>query len=347
MKFANSLSVEGKEGPPLSPLAVVAIGGNSLIKDSAHQSLPDQKAAVRETAIHIAEMVVQGWNVVITHGNGPQVGFILLRSELARHVLHHTLPLDVAGADSQGGIGYMIQQALGNEFRRRGLSKQTVTLVTQTLVDPADPALQHPSKPIGLFYDAKEAEQKRREEGWTMLDDAGRGWRRVVTSPYPRRIIEGPLIETMVRAGYVVISTGGGGIPVVAGESGDLVGIEAVIDKDLASSLLASTLHADLLLISTGVEKIALNYRKPGQRDLDQLTLSEAHRYLEEGQFARGSMEPKVRAAIEYLERGGKAALITMPEVITRALLGETGTWILPDGTSRPVYELTQAFLLQ
>src|SRR6266567_3333359 len=293
MKFANSLSVESKEGPPVSPLAVVAIGGNSLIKDSAHQSLPDQKAAVRETVIHIAEMVARGWNVVITHGNGPQVGFILLRSELARHVLHH------------------------------------------------------PSKPIGLFYDANEAEQKRREEGWSMVEDAGRGWRRVVPSPYPRRIIEGPLIEMMVRAGYVVISTGGGGIPVIAGENGELVGIEAVIDKDLASSLLASTLHADLLLISTGVEKIALNYRKSGPRDLDQLTLSEAHRNLEEGQFARGSMEPKVRAAIEYLERGGKAALITMPEMITRALLGETGTWILPDSTPRPIYALTQAFLLQ
>ena len=320
------------------PLAVIAIGGNSLIKDSAHQSLPDQKAAVRETAGHIAAMVAQGWDVVITHGNGPQVGFILLRSELARDVLHHTLPLDVAGADSQGGIGYMIQQALGNEFRRRGLPKQTVTLVTQTLIDPADPALQHPSKPIGLFYDASEAEQRRREHGWTMMEDAGRGWRRVVPSPYPRRIIESALIETMVRAGFVVISTGGGGIPVIADEHGDLVGIEAVIDKDLASSLLASTLRADLLLISTGVEKIALNYRRPDQQDLDQLTLSEARHYLDARHFAKGSMEPKVRAAVEYLERGGKAALVTTPEAIFRALLGETGTWILPDGASRPAY---------
>src|SRR5215469_3722357 len=317
----------------MSKLAVVAIGGNSLIKDEAHRSVPDQFNAVRETTVHIADMVAQGWNVVITHGNGPQVGFILLRSELARHVLHHTLPLDVAGADSQGGIGYMIQQALGNEFRRRDLSKQTVTLVTQTLVDPADPALQRPSKPIGLFYDAQEAEQKQREEGWTMLEDAGRGWRRVVPSPYPRRIIEGPLIEMLVRAGYVVISTGGGGIPVIASENGDLVGIEAVIDKDLASSLLASTLHADLLLISTGVEKIALNYRQPNQRNLDHVTLSEAQHYLDAGHFAKGSMEPKIRAAIEYLQQGGKAVLITMPETITPALAGKTGTWILPDET--------------
>jgi len=314
-------------------LAVVAIGGNSLIRDSDHQSPEDQKAAVRETAGHIAEMVAQGWNVVVTHGNGPQVGFILLRSELARHVLHHTLPLDVAGADSQGSIGYMIQQALGNEFQRRGLSKQTMTLVTQTLVDPADPAMQHPSKPIGLFYTAEEAKQKQREQGWTMMEDAGRGWRRIVPSPDPLQIIESPAIEAMVQAGFVVVSTGGGGIPVIVDANGGLVGVEAVIDKDLASSLLASTLHADLLLISTGVEKIALNYRKPDQRDLDQLVLSEAQRYLDEGQFAKGSMEPKIRAAIEYLERGGKAVLITMPETIPQALAGKTGTWILPDNS--------------
>jgi len=319
----------------MSPLAVIAIGGNSLIKDNTHQSIPDEKAAIRETAGHIAEMIAQGWNVVITHGNGPQVGFILLRSELARHALNQTVPLDVAGADSQGGIGYMIQQALGNELRRRGLSKQTVTLVTQTLVDPADPAMHHPSKPIGRFYNAEEAEQMQREHAWTMMEDAGRGWRRVVPSPYPRKIIESSLIETMVNVGVVVISTGGGGIPVIADQKGDLVGIEAVIDKDLASSLLASTLHADLLLISTGVEKIALNYHQPDQRDLDQLILSEAQHYLEEGHFAKGSMEPKIRAAIEFLQYGGKAVLITRPETITRALAGETGTWILPNGAPR------------
>jgi len=319
----------------MSPLAVIAIGGNSLIKDNTRQSIPDEKAAIRETVGHIAEMIAQGWNVVITHGNGPQVGFILLRSELARHVLNQTVPLDVAGADSQGGIGYMIQQALGNELRRRGLSKRTVTLVTQTLVDPADPAMQHPSKPIGLFYNAQEAQQRQHEHGWTMIEDAGRGWRRVVPSPYPRKIIESSLIETMVNTGVVVISTGGGGIPVIADQNGDIVGIEAVIDKDLASSLLASTLHADLLLISTGVEKIALNYRQHDQHDLDKLTLGEAQNYLDEGHFAKGSMEPKIRAAIEYLQHGGKAVLITRPETITRALAGETGTWILPNGAPR------------
>jgi carbamate kinase len=232
----------------------------------------------------------------------------------------------------------MIQQALGNELRGRGLPKQTVTLVTQTLVDPADPAMQRPSKPIGLFYTAEEAEQKQREYDWTMIEDAGRGWRRAVPSPYPQRIVESMTIEAMARGGTIVICTGGGGIPVIAGENGDLVGVEAVIDKDLASSLLASTLHADLLLVSTGVEKIALYYHTPDQRNLDSLTLSQAGRYLDQGHFARGSMEPKIRAVIEYLERGGKAALITMPEAITRALAGQTGTWILPDGMPRPVY---------
>jgi carbamate kinase len=326
----------------MAPLAVIAIGGNSLIKDSTHQSLPDQKTTVRETAHHIAEMIAQGWNVVITHGNGPQVGFILLRSELAQHVLHHTLPLDVAGADSQGGIGYMIQQALGNEFRRRGFSKQVVTLVTQTLVDPADPALEHPSKPIGLFYSVDEVEQRQREYGWTMMEDAGRGWRRVVSSPQPRQIVESVVIKTMAHAGIIVVCAGGGGIPVIPDENGNLVGIEAVIDKDLASSVLARVLHADLLLISTGVEKIALNYGKPNQRDLDVLMLSEARCHLNEGHFAKGSMEPKIRAVIQYLEQGGKAALITMPETIPQALAGETGTWVLPDGMPRPVYTPTE-----
>lgn len=314
------------------PLAVVAIGGNSLIKDSAHQTVPDQWVAVRETAVHIADMIAQGWDVVVTHGNGPQVGFILLRSELARQVLH-PVPLDSCGADTQGALGYMIQQALYNEFRRRQMTKLAVTLVTQTLVDRADPAMLHPSKPIGPFYDAEQATKLQQDDGWAMVEDAGRGWRRVVPSPYPRAIIESAAIEAMVRDGFVVIAVGGGGIPVVADEEGHLTGVEAVIDKDLASSLLASTLHADLLLISTAVEKVALNYRKLDQRDLDRLTLSEAQCYLDEGQFARGSMGPKIQAAIEYLERGGQAALITLPQTIGRALAGETGTWLVPDLT--------------
>src|SRR5579883_157764 len=321
----------------MAHLAVVAIGGNSLIKDSAHQTVPDQWNAVRETAAHIAAMIGQGWNVVITHGNGPQVGFILLRSELSRHKLH-PVPLDSCGADTQGAIGYMIQLALHNEFRRRGINREAVTLVTQVLVDAGDPALQQPGKPIGPFYSEEQAKELQAKEGWAMAEDAGRGWRRVVASPRPREIIERASIQTMIDNGFVVVAAGGGGIPVVRDEQGDLHGIEAVIDKDLASSLLASSINADLLLISTAVEKVALNYRKPDQRDLDVLSVSEAKRYFDEGQFARGSMGPKIQAALEYLERGGKAALITMPETIERALAGETGTWILPDGAEMPAY---------
>jgi len=311
-------------------LAVVAIGGNSLIKDGTHQSVPDQLNAVRETAVHIAGMIEQGWNVVITHGNGPQVGFILLRSELASNVLH-TVPLDSCGADSQGAIGYMIQQSLHNEFLCRGIRRQCVTVVTQVLVDSNDPAMQNPSKPIGSFYKEEEARAKMNKEGWVMSEDAGRGWRRVVPSPIPREIIERDVIDTLIKNGFIVVAVGGGGIPVVRDKAGNLAGVEGVIDKDLASSLLASELNAELLLISTAVEKAALNFKKPNQLDLDRITLSEAKRYYEEGHFAKGSMGPKIKAIINYLERGGRAALITMPETIGKALAGQTGTWIIPD----------------
>jgi carbamate kinase len=314
----------------MSKLAVVAIGGNSLIKDEAHKNVPDQFNAVRETAVHIADMIEQGWNVVITHGNGPQVGFILLRSEYSRHVLH-TVPLDSCGADTQGAIGYMIQQALHNEFMRRNIARQCVTVVTQVLVDSNDPAMHNPSKPIGSFYKEEDARAKMEQDGWIMVEDAGRGWRRVVPSPQPKEIVECEAIETLIKNVFIVVGVGGGGIPVVRDQAGDLSGVEGVIDKDLASSLLATSLNADLLLISTAVEKASLNYKKPDQRDLDRISLSEAKRYYAEGHFAKGSMGPKVQAVINYLERGGSAALITMPETITKALAGQTGTWILPD----------------
>jgi carbamate kinase len=314
----------------MSKLAVVAVGGNSLIKDEAHKSVPDQFDAVRETAVHIAEMIEQGWNVAITHGNGPQVGFILLRSELSHHVLH-TVPLDSCGADTQGAIGYMIQQALHNEFLRRNIQRQCVTVVTQVLVDKNDPAMQNPSKPIGSFYKEEDARVKMAREGWKMVEDAGRGWRRVVSSPLPQTIIERDAIDTLIKNGFIVVAVGGGGVPVVQDSEGRLSGVESVIDKDLASSLLARELHADLLLISTAVEKVSLNYRKPNQCDLDRITLTDARRYYEEGHFARGSMGPKIQASINYLEHGGKAALITMPETMGRALAGQTGTWIVRD----------------
>jgi carbamate kinase len=243
----------------------------------------------------------------------------------------HTVPLDSCGADTQGAIGYMIQQALYNEFLRRGIQRHSATLVTQVIVDSSDPAMQNPSKPIGSFYKEEEARMKMSKEGWIMVEDAGRGWRRVVPSPIPREIVERDVIDTLIKSGFIVIAVGGGGIPVVRNESGSLSGVEAVIDKDLASSLLASELNADLLLISTAVEKAVLNFKKSDQIDLNRITLTEAKRYYEEGHFAKGSMGPKVKAIINYLERGGNAALITMPETIGKALKGETGTWIVQE----------------
>lgn len=314
----------------MTKLAVVAIGGNSLIKDEAHKTVPDQFSAVRETAKHIAEMIARGWDVVITHGNGPQVGFIAQRAEMALPTLH-PVPLDSCDADTQGAIGYMIQQALHNEFQRRGIARQCVTIVTQVLIDRDDPALRHPSKPIGSFYSAEEARKRIERENWRMIEDAGRGWRRVVPSPQPREIIECDAINTLLAAGFIVVAVGGGGIPVIRDNAGNLSGVEGVIDKDLASSLLATRLRADLLLISTAVEKVALNYHQPDQHDLDRVTLSEIRRYAAEGHFSNGSMGPKIQAMINYLADGGKAGLITRPETISEALAGSTGTWIVPD----------------
>jgi carbamate kinase len=310
-------------------LAVVAVGGNSLILDEKHRTVQDQYDASVESMKHIAAMIKSGWNVVVTHGNGPQVGFILRRSELSRHELHE-VPLDSCGADTQGAIGYMFQKALHNEFKKLGIKKEVATIVTQTLVDRNDPAFQTPSKPIGSFMDEATAKQKREKDGWNVVEDAGRGWRRVVASPQPKQIIERAAIETLIKTGFTVISVGGGGIPVIENENGDLVGMEAVIDKDFASSLLANSIQADLFVISTAVEKVALNYNKPDQRWLDRLSLAEARRYMAEGHFAKGSMGPKIQAIVSYLERGGKQALITNPENIGRALAGETGTWIVP-----------------
>lgn len=310
-------------------VAVVAIGGNSLIKDKDHQTVPDQYAAAAETCHHIAGMIQQGWDVVITHGNGPQVGFILRRSELSRHELHE-VPLDSCGADTQGAIGYMLQKALYNEFRRRGMEKCAATVVTQVLVDRNDPAFRNPTKPIGSFMTKEEALRRKEEEGWDVVEDAGRGWRRVVASPLPKRVIEAEAVMKLLEAGIVVITVGGGGIPVIEDEHGNLRGCAAVIDKDYASSLLARSIGADLFLISTAVEKVALNFGKPNQKWLDHMTLEEAKKYLAEGHFAPGSMGPKIQAIIWFLEAGGKKAIITNPENIERALLGETGTHIEP-----------------
>jgi carbamate kinase len=310
-------------------LAVVAVGGNSLIKDKDHQTIPDQYAAAVESMSHIAGMIEAGWDVLVTHGNGPQVGFILRRAELALHELH-MVALDYCGADTQGAIGYMFQRALYNEFRERGIRKDAVTVVTQVLVDRKDPAFQKPSKPIGSFMDQAQAEEHRKADGWSVVEDAGRGWRRVVPSPDPKKVIEAPAIQRLVEAGFVVICVGGGGIPVIEDEHGDLQGIEAVIDKDFGGALLASAVKADLFLITTAVEKVAINFNKPDQAWLDRMTLAEAKQYLAEGHFAKGSMGPKIEAIVRYLESGGKEALITDPANIERALQGKTGTRIVP-----------------
>ena len=308
---------------------VIAIGGNSLIKDAQHMGVPDQYAAVVETARHITNLIERGFRVVITHGNGPQVGFILLRSEHSRGLLHE-VPLDSIGADTQGAIGYQIQQAMGNEFGKRGLKKSVATVVTQTLVDKNDPAFQKPSKPIGQFYKKEEAEDRMRVEKWTMVEDAGRGWRRVVPSPKPVRIIEAEVIKKLVADGYILVAAGGGGIPVVQDDNGNLRGIAAVIDKDLASAVLAHQIGADMLVISTAVEKVCLNFGKPNQRALDSMTVAEAKQYAADGHFSPGSMLPKVQACIQFIEDGGREALITCPEALSGALDGHTGTRVLP-----------------
>ncbi len=314
-------------------LAVVAIGGNSLIKDEKHKTVEDQYQAAKETTFHIADMIEAGWDVAIGHGNGPQVGFILRRSEIAAKVEGmHEVPLDVCGADSQGAIGYALQQTLQNELYRRGIKKNVATVVTQVLVDKNDKAFQHPTKPIGSFMEEADAKRREKEMDWNVVEDAGRGWRRVVASPLPKEVVELESVKTLLDSGVVVITVGGGGIPVIDKGEGEYVGTAAVIDKDYASSLLAREINADLFVISTAVEKVALNFGKPEQKWLDEMTLAEARQYLAEGtHFAKGSMAPKIQAIIWFLDANpnGKA-LITNPDNIGRALKGETGTWIVP-----------------
>ncbi len=312
-------------------IAVIAIGGNSLIKDNNHQKIEDQYQAAKDTTYHIADMIEAGWNVAIGHGNGPQVGLILRQSEVAaKHENIAETPLDVCGAESQGLIGYLLQQNLQNELFKRKIKQNVATVITQVLVDVNDPAFQHPTKPIGGFMDEAEAKHKAQDLGWNVVEDAGRGWRRVVASPLPKDVVELETVKALIEAGVIVITVGGGGIPVIEKENGDYVGTAAVIDKDYASSLLAQEINADLFVISTAVEKVALNYGKPNEKWIDRMTVAEAKAYMAEGHFAKGSMLPKIQAIINYLEHGGKEALITNPDNIGRALKGETGTWIVP-----------------
>lgn len=314
----------------MKKLAVIAIGGNSLIKDKQHQRVEDQYKAVCETVGFIMEIIEQGYEVVITHGNGPQVGFILRRGEIAfQQEGLHLVSLVSCVADTQGAIGYQIQQAFNNEFKKRGIDKKAVTIVTQVEVDKADTAFSRPSKPIGSFYSKDEAESLQAEHAdWVVVNDAGRGFRRVVPSPMPQKIIELDAVKRLIDDNFCVITAGGGGIPVITNEQGILEGVDAVIDKDFASSMLAARLQADLFIISTGVAKVCLNFGKPDQQEIDTITAAEAKNYIEQGHFAKGSMLPKMQAVINFLENGGKEAIITNPQSLGKAVKGQSGTHI-------------------
>ena len=308
---------------------VVALGGNAILPKKSDGSFGEQKATTRLTMRAVARLIADGHKLILTHGNGPVVGNIVIRNEAAAAQIP-AMPLDVCVADSMGGIGYMIQQVLRNELRSLGIERDVITLITQVEVDLHDPAFRNPTKPIGPFYTEQQAEKLQRKKGWKMVEDAGRGWRRVVPSPMPIRIIEGDAVKRIVDAGPVVVAVGGGGIPVGSGAEGNLEGLEAVIDKDRTGFLLAQATGASIFAILTGVEKVAIDYGKPEQRDLDSFTTAEARRWLESGQFPPGSMGPKIEAAIAFLERGGKGVLITSVDNLYEGIKGDAGTWITP-----------------
>ena len=312
----------------MSPIAVVALGGNALISDAEHEAIPDQYEAVRSVAGPLVELADQGWGLVVSHGNGPQVGFIMRRSEIASGELA-PVPMDYAVADTQGAIGYMFLKAIGNALRRRGVDRRVVAIVTQTVVDPADPAFAHPTKPVGSFLDDATAHARAEQLNWHVTEDAGRGWRRVVASPAPVQIVELDTIRALLDAGAIVVAGGGGGIPVVRDAAGDLAGVEAVVDKDSACALLAAELGADLFAIPTGVERVAVSWGKPDQRWIDRLSVAEATALVQSGELGEGSMRPKVEALVSYLKRRpGGAGVITSPAMLPAALRRETGTWI-------------------
>ncbi|MCI0623564.1 MAG: carbamate kinase [Acidobacteria bacterium] len=311
----------------MKPIAVIAIGGNSLARPGQRGTFEEQQRNAVETCQAIADVIQAGYRVVMTHGNGPQVGQALLRGELSQPSLP-PLRLDECDAETEGSIGYLLEQTLENVLAARGIAASVGSLITQVMVDSSDPAFDNPTKPIGPFYRFEEALERKQTLGWRMVEDSGRGWRRVVPSPRPLEILELPAIQAGLDAGVIVIAAGGGGIPVVR-RAGCIVGIEAVIDKDRVSALLARNLDAALLLFSTGVDQVYWHYGRVDQRPLDTLTCEDAWRYLQEGEFPAGSMGPKIEAAIEYLEAGGSRVVITSPRILKDALAGRSGTEIM------------------
>ncbi|MFJ5770894.1 carbamate kinase [Psychrobacillus sp. NPDC093180] len=306
---------------------VLAIGGNAIIKEGQKGTIEEQRENLVESSAPVLDLMEQGHTVVITHGNGPQVGNTLIRGEMAKSVIPE-YPLDVYGAETQGNLGYLIQQTFKNKMAERNINKTIATVVTQSVVSKDDSAFENPTKPIGPFYSKEDMEKIVAERNLTFVEDAGRGYRRVVASPKPVRIVEKEAIETLLNNGISVISTGGGGIPVIEND-GKIEGIEAVIDKDFASALLAADINADYLFILTGVEQVAINFGKPNQENLLEMTIDDALRYLDEGQFPKGSMGPKIEAAILFLQKGGKNVIITSIDKLQDAIEGKTGTRIV------------------
>ncbi|WP_319560730.1 carbamate kinase [Marispirochaeta sp.] len=314
----------------MSKTIVVAIGGNSLISDPKHVTVPAQYEAAYATAKNMAALIVSDNRLAIVHGNGPQVGFILRRAELAKHELH-MVPLDSCVADTQGALGYNIQTAVRNVLGGLHQVRNVSTIVTEVVVDRDDPSFKAPSKPIGSFMEETEARMHMQKDGWSVVEDSGRGWRRVVPSPRPIEILELDVIRQLVESGTVTIAAGGGGIPVIRDDKDHYVGVEAVIDKDLAASLLAQNLGADVFVISTAVEKVCLNFGKPDQLALETISLKEARTYMAQGHFAKGSMLPKIEAMVEFVEESGNTGIITDPAHLASALDGKAGTRIVPD----------------
>jgi carbamate kinase len=317
--------------PTTARTAVVAVGGNALLEGGGPATIAEQFDAARRLAPQLCRLVADGWRIVLTHGNGPQVGFIMRRSDLVADIEPGLpqLALDMAVADSQGSIGYILGSTLQGELRAAGLAPQVVAMLTHTVVDAADPAFGAPTKPIGSFYDEAVARRLADANGWTVAEDSGRGFRRLVPSPRPVRIVEQDAIETLVDAGFLVVAAGGGGIPVVEHADGRLEGVEAVIDKDFASAALARSVGANLLCITTGVDQVAINFGRPDQRALDVIDADEARRHLADGQFPTGSMGPKIEAALGFLAAGGDEVLITSPDRLAEALEGGTGTRVV------------------